>query len=261
VGIVIRNKRLRKFRNKHWTYLFIVKVTTVFYVMTFSMMFLIGTTTAFFNDKETVKLPLKAVWEIENPPEENGDWDKSSLEFIGVSSDVNQISATLINGGDDMAGTVEYEVWWNSDDKNPMKGELVYDNGIVPALKHKGEHTLTFIPTKPGNYKFKAYQRPGHGNKTTGGNGNQEQVLWSGTITVVGVTNSPDTNIPEKIEPTKETTEPPEPPETPETPEPNSDVSPDVETQTPPEQTSEVEENNGDTESVEQSDAITEETQ
>jgi len=109
--------------------------------------------------------PPTAVAQEEGPGSSFGcppDWDKSSLSFTGsCSGDCKEITTQICNTGDgDMAGTVAYEVWYKSTG-NPKDGSQV-GGGTVPALKAGECATLTYAPTQPGNYKFKAYQRPGH---------------------------------------------------------------------------------------------------
>jgi YqxM protein len=187
VGIVIRNKRLRKFRNKHWTYILCVKLTVIVLTTTFSLMSLIGTTNALFNDVETKSFSITTQWEV--PPDEDEVWDRSSLKFIDpVTGDYKGITAIIKNVGDrDMAGTVVYEVYW-IESGNPKNGEKV-GGGIVPALGTGNSHELNYTPSKSGNYMFKAYQRPNHGDPNGTGkggrNGNPENALWSAEITVI----------------------------------------------------------------------------
>jgi hypothetical protein len=109
--------------------------------------------------------------------------------FTGAVSNLDQtVSAVIKNGGNDMAGTVPYEVWW-AEKGNPKEGIKVGD-GMVPALKSGETFNLKFSTEKPGNYMFKAYQRPNHGDpnnkKESKGNGNAEGALWSEQITVTG---------------------------------------------------------------------------
>ncbi len=96
-------------------------------------------------------------------------WDKSSLEFReGCQGDCHEITATVCNGGEDMEGPVNYEVWY-SPRGNPKWGNML-GLGVINPLD-SGECTvLSYVPTQNGNYMFKAYQRSGHPG--TG-------VLWS----------------------------------------------------------------------------------
>jgi YqxM protein len=204
VGIVIRNKRLRKFRNKHWAYILCVKLAAIVLTTTFSLMSLIGTTNALFNDVEKTSFSIQSQWDV--PPDEDEVWDRSSLKFIDpVTGDYQGITAIIKNVGDrDMAGTVDYEVYWIGKG-NPKNGEKV-GGGIVPALGTGKSHELNYTPSKSGNYMFKAYQRPNHGDPNGtgqgGGNGNPENVLWSAEITVtfpslnVEQPDSGDTELP-----------------------------------------------------------------
>jgi YqxM protein len=261
VGIVIRNKRLRKFRNKHWAYILTIKITAVFYITIFSSIALIGATNAYFNDTETLTLPLKTtLW-----------WDKSSLEFIGEANDSSGVSATIKNGGDKMAGTVPYEVWF-SPDENPKNGKLLAE-GIVPILDKNEVYTLHYSTTQPGKYMFKAYQRPGHGNKDVGGNGNLNQELWSNEIVIPESPKKPKTieeqpkEIPNPNDESDTTSEiqpttPESPSTTPEAPEDVDDTAPEPEQPPLEEETTEdIETSNDGSESIEEIDETPEETQ
>jgi YqxM protein len=221
VGIVIRNKRLRKFRNKHWVYILCVQLTVIFLTTTFSLMSLIGTTNALFNDVETTSFSITTQWDV--PPDDDDEvWDRSSLAFIDpVTGDYRGITAIIKNVGDrDMAGTVVYEVYMVTGQGSPKNGTKVGE-GIVPKLAVNQEHALHFTPTESGKYMFRAFQRPHHGDPNgTGGNGNPENDLWSEEITVIfpslNNTEKPDsdTEIPADIPQQEEGTQEPEETET-----------------------------------------------
>lgn len=113
--------------------------------------------------------------------------------FTGAVSNLEKtVSAVIKNSGNDMKGTVPFEVWW-AEKGNPKEGIKVGD-GTVPALKSGETFNLKFSTEKPGNYMFKAYQRPNHGDpnnkKESKGNGNAEGALWSEQITITG--SNPD---------------------------------------------------------------------
>jgi YqxM protein len=241
VGIVIRNKRLRKFRNKHWAYILYVKLAAIVLTTSFSLVSLIGTTNALFNDVERTSFSIQSQWDV--PPDEDEVWDRSSLEFIDpVTGDYKGITAIIKNVGDrDMGGTVAYEVYW-IESGNPKNGEKV-GSGIVPALGTGKSHELIYTPSKSGKYMFKAYQRPNHGDPNGkgkgGGNGNPENALWSAEITIIfpslntehpesGDTKLPAENPQQNNEGTQEPneTEPNDELTTP-NPEPNQQESPD----------------------------------
>ncbi|PLR99284.1 amyloid fiber anchoring/assembly protein TapA [Bacillus sp. T33-2] len=184
-GINIRLARIRKFRNKNWSFFILVQITTIFYIFAFTLIYMLGSTNAYFNDRVGAIGAITAgTWET-SPPEEV--WDKSSLAFTGaVSNQDKNISAAIKNNGNDMAGSVPYEIWW-AEKGNPKEGTKIGD-GTVPALKSGEVFNLKFTTQKPGNYMFKAYQRPNHGdsnnNKDNKNNGNVEGALWSTQITV-----------------------------------------------------------------------------
>jgi YqxM protein len=172
-----------------------VKLTVIFFTTTFSLMSLMGTTNALFNDVETTSFSITTQWDV--PPDEDEIWDRSSLKFIDpVTGDYRGITAIIKNVGDrDMAGTVVYEVYMVTGKGSPKDGTKV-GSGIVPKLAVNEELALHFTPTESGKYMFRAFQRPHHGdpNGTGGGNGNPENDLWSGEITV----NFPSLNKVEK---------------------------------------------------------------
>lgn len=106
----------------------------------------------------------------------DGNWDKSSLKFTSsYGNNSTGIFATIQNGAgsEDMDGPSKYEVYWIASG-NPKDG-TIEASGTIPALASGASETLTFNTTKPGVYKFKAYQRNGHPGKG---------VLWSGSIEV-----------------------------------------------------------------------------
>ena len=76
-----------------------------------------------------------------------------------------------------MKGTTEFEVFYK-ESGNPMKGKKIGDGIIQPIGSNKID-VLTFDVSKPGNYKFRALQRPGHRNKD-----DSRQDLRSETVTV-----------------------------------------------------------------------------
>ena len=111
------------------------------------------------------------------------EWDRSSLFFRydGLcQGDCSLIFAEVKNQGAPMQGPTTYEVWY-SETGNPMDApdrELVF-TGIIPALPNGGHFVVTYVPTRNGNYKFRAVQREGH---PCGG----EPIcyIWSQTCTI-----------------------------------------------------------------------------
>ncbi|MBP1948183.1 amyloid fiber anchoring/assembly protein TapA [Virgibacillus litoralis] len=138
-------------------------------------------TNASFNDIEEINGKLHVNWEqddVKDPPPEEEYWDKSSLKFSGDNAeygfcerDVSGLLSGIINGGGgDMNGESEYDVHYHQE-KDPNKnrlGDVVY-TGVIQPLKSGESTILKFEPDnlsdlEPGKYKFKAYQRPGHGD-------------------------------------------------------------------------------------------------
>ena len=97
-------------------------------------------------------------------------WDKSSLQFVGSTTVSNGIvSATICNYGETMMGTTTWELW-QADKGNPKNGAVIA-SGTVNALASGECQVLEYnVGGLGGNFKFEAYQRPGHPG--TG-------VLWS----------------------------------------------------------------------------------
>ncbi|MFJ5715170.1 amyloid fiber anchoring/assembly protein TapA [Neobacillus sp. NPDC093127] len=180
----MRLKRLGEIRNKNWPFFISAQVTIIFYAFLFTFIYSLGSTNAFYSDQAETKMIIQAgTWEVATPL--NEVWDKSSLVFIGsISNQEQTISARIKNKGNDMTGTVPYEIWW-TEKGNPKDGIKVGD-GTIPALNSEEVFILKFGNNKPGNYMFKAYQRPNHGdpNEKNKDKGNPEGVLWSKQITV-----------------------------------------------------------------------------
>lgn len=146
----------------------------------YSLYGLTGTTNAYFNDTSKVSGTIMAgTWETDD-----GKWDKSSLTFLSASNEAScsSISAVIVNKGEKMQDPVKYEVWW-AEQGYPKDGSKV-DTGKIDALTKNQKETLTYLPTKDGVYKFKAFQRPGHPGKGE---------LWSDGITITGC-NQQDTD-------------------------------------------------------------------
>lgn len=141
-------------------------------------------------------------------------WDKSSLEFQDAcQGSCDQIQTEICNTGDgDMAGPVDWEVWFAASG-NPKFGEEV-GGGEVPALESDECTHLNFDPQASGNYMFKAFQRPGHP-----GTGE----LWSEACHLDGCGQEPPRHTPT---PTPTPTLPPEHTPTPTPTHPPDEVTP-----------------------------------
>ncbi len=119
----------------------------------------------------------------------HGDWDKSSLIFVGEDGTCDLISADVMNGRDsrDMQGTTTWDLYWIASG-NPKDG-VVIASGTIPALESGESYTMTYNPANnpngpDGQYMFMANQRPDHPG--TG-------VLWSGSISLSGCVLEPET--------------------------------------------------------------------
>lgn len=176
--IKIRNFRFKKINQSNRQWINFVKVIGIFYVLVITVAYLSSNTDtgAYFNDSDqtTVSFPSPVVI-----------WDKSSLVFPNSSNgqiinscDSVNISVVIKNVGNNMDGVTQYEVYWIASG-NPKQGEKVGE-GIINPLNSNQTATLTYLATNPGEYKFRAFQRPGH-------NWDYEnrKDLWSETIKVV----------------------------------------------------------------------------
>lgn len=118
-------------------------------------------------------------------------WDRSSLSFVSETVTSDGISAIIKNGQDsrDMQGEVTYEVFWSATG-NPKDGQIVATD-VVNALAPGETQVLTYTPDQltPGNYMFKAYQRPNHPGKGE---------LWSESVTVKENTESNESVEPQR---------------------------------------------------------------
>ncbi len=126
----------------------------------------IGASNAYFSDREisSGNVMSAGTWGEE-------EWDKSSLYFdedYACQGDCNEISAKICNEEDseDMQGPTTWELYW-IESGNPKDGVTITSGLMTNALEHGTCQILYYNPgdnseEEVGNYKFKAYQRPGH---------------------------------------------------------------------------------------------------
>jgi YqxM protein len=174
--ISIRYPRTRKHKTTIRKWKLLCQLMAIWYATTITSSFIDGSTGAYFNDQDHVTGVITAgTWSI---------WDKSSLNFpdkeekrtVNACSPID-ISARIMNTGSTMQGTTELTVYYAAKG-NPKDGKIVFSGEIQPI--NKGETaTLKANFNQSGNYKFKALQRPGHGNKE-----DTRHELWSETITI-----------------------------------------------------------------------------
>lgn len=171
----------------------LIQFAAIWYLLILTSGYLTSDTGAYFNDSSQVNGNFQVgTWQEV--------WDKSSLAFpnkdqtvTGVRIDPNtcqqiEISTDIINNGSAMQGNSTYEVYYIASG-NPKSGQKVGDGVITPILSGKSEK-LKYLATKPGNYKFRAFQRPGHAN-----NYNTQQDLWSETITLACPDKTSNVNL------------------------------------------------------------------
>ncbi|MFB7301569.1 amyloid fiber anchoring/assembly protein TapA [Heyndrickxia sporothermodurans] len=174
-GLTIRTSRLRKFKSKNKRINNLMKIFIIWYLVIFTGSYLTSNTGAYFNDTDDIKGTITAgTWEVDD-----GKWDKSSLKFLGEKDQTikscvkTTISAAIKNTGNNMKDTSKFEVY-SAKKGNPKDGSKIGE-GTIPKLATNKSMNLTFDAKEPGNYKFKALQRPGHPGKGE---------LWSETITI-----------------------------------------------------------------------------
>lgn len=222
-GSTIRASRLRKFKKKSRGISIAAQIVAIWYLFVFTGSYLTTHTGAYFNDIEVIDNFLGADAEF---PGDSEEWDRSSLKFTGIAGYCTpdfegQIYSELANVGDAMAGPTKfylYKVGLNEsgpNQKNP--GELLYE-GEVPPLPGQDSNSnktmLIYTPDlnklSPGKYKFKADQRPNHGNPNNDPNKEKDQDVWGTkeiTITQEDIDNCkgitaivPEAETPSKLE-------------------------------------------------------------
>ncbi|SEQ84174.1 YqxM protein [Virgibacillus subterraneus] len=176
----MRKKRTRKHLTSYNKTATVIQVFIIWCCILIAGTYFNSHTNASFNDIEEINGELHVNWELDDvkdPPQEEY-WDKSSLKFSGENAeygfcerDVSGLFSGVINGGDgDMNGESAYDVHYHQD-KAPNKnrlGDVVY-SGVIQPLETGESIILKFEPDnlndlEPGKYKFKAYQRLGHGD-------------------------------------------------------------------------------------------------
>jgi YqxM protein len=148
----------------------------IWYATTITSSFIDGSTGAYFNDQDKVTGVITAgTW---------SSWDKSSLSFPNKDHDrsieactPSEISVSIKNTGSTMEGPTEYAVYFAASG-NPKNGNSIF-NGYIQPIEIESTATLSLAVNESGNYKVKALQRPGHGNKE-----DTRHELWSETITI-----------------------------------------------------------------------------
>jgi YqxM protein len=183
--IPIRYTRTKKHKTPFKKWKLLCHLVAIWYATTITSSFIDGSTGAYFNDQDkTTGVITAGTWSI---------WDKSSLKFpdeqerIIIACSPKGISTRVINTGSTMQGTTEYAVYYQSQGKNPMKYGEKISTGDIQPIAEGGSDTLTYHAAAPGAYKFKALQRPGHGNKE-----DIRHELWSETITITCNQDSTD---------------------------------------------------------------------
>ncbi|WP_368298759.1 amyloid fiber anchoring/assembly protein TapA [Cytobacillus firmus] len=193
---------MRKFGKKNKILLLSFKFVAAWYLLIGMSATLTGQTNAYFSDRDTVTGTIQAgTWETEEPGcskgEKHGEWDCSSLKFIGQKYDGQKIYATIQNTGSDMKTNGTYEIYYN-EKGNPKEGKSVGGVLTFAPIKEGKIIEVSFTPQQSGSYMFKAYQHKDHP-------GNVE--LWSEEIKVSLESDETSTVEEEKTEQKAEVTE------------------------------------------------------
>ncbi len=156
-----------------------VKFLAAWYLLIGMSATLTGQTNAYFSDRDTVTGTIQAgTWETEEPGcskgGNHGEWDCSSLKFVGQKIEGKIIYATIQNTGSDMETNGKYEIYY-SEEGSPKEGTSVGGVLTFPPIKEGEKIELSFSPQQSGSYMFKAYQHKDHPGKGE---------LWSKEIKV-----------------------------------------------------------------------------
>ncbi|WP_309246316.1 amyloid fiber anchoring/assembly protein TapA [Cytobacillus oceanisediminis] len=192
---------MRKFGKKNKILLLAFKFVAAWYLLIGMSATLTGQTNAYFSDRDTVTGTIQAgTWETEEPGcskgEKHGEWDCSSLKFVGQKYDGQKVYATIQNTGSDMKSAGRYEIYYSEND-NAKKGESFAGIIAFDPIKEGQKVELSFIPQQSGSYMFKAYQHKDHP-----GNGE----LWSEELKVT-LESGEASNVEEKTEQKADVTE------------------------------------------------------
>ncbi len=176
-----------------------MKSFSIAYLCLLISTFTTNDTNAFLNDNTNSQAQFKAQWEEKQEPSKHGDWDKSSLRFVGQGGSCSEIFATIKNGKNTMKEKIMYEVFY-TEKGSPKKGKIVFEGNSAPLTAGE-EVKITFIPENAGVYMFKGYQHVDHP-----GNGE----FWSKEIQVnCEITSEPNEKTPStQTEKNQETTAP-----------------------------------------------------
>lgn len=174
-GITLRMSRLRRFKTRKKLIL-ASKIIAVFYLLAFSMSYIVSGTGAYFTNENKEKQEIQAgTW-----------WDQSNLVFTRKSTQKvktcspTEISVQIKNKGFSMIDSTKYEIYYSENGNPKDKGKKIDDSdGTIQPIKKDGTKTITFNADKNGSYRFKVFQRPGYDNDY-----DSTHKIWSETITV-----------------------------------------------------------------------------
>ncbi|WP_223701370.1 amyloid fiber anchoring/assembly protein TapA [Sutcliffiella deserti] len=187
-GILIRYLRIKRFRNKEKKLMILSQVIAIWYFTILTTNYLTSDTGARFNDVEVIENQLHAKWDVgEEPPEDNDEWDKSSLDFDNSEAwaESCDIYTTIFNAGDkaNTTSTWRYYVYKVVDGREV--GEPVA-TGIVPTIQSGESGIIKSEVTEDGEYKFRVRRPLDHPAKNNPNEDGYTFIGWSEKVEVSG---------------------------------------------------------------------------
>ena len=191
----MRKSHLKRFKLKDGIFLFVFKVTLIWYLLIFLAGYLTSDTAAHFNDyMETSSSLTVGIWEEE--VDDQDETNKSSLSFISKGNqnikacEPTKITTELKNNGPgEIKKGSSFEVYYISNgnpEKHGEKLQLSEAESKIEPLKNGESTTLSFNAEKPGVYVFTTNEQAGEDSKA----------IWSKWIIIncPSENNQPDEN-------------------------------------------------------------------
>lgn len=157
----MRCTRFNKFKSKNLTFMIVLKIAVVWYLVIFSASYLTSNTAANFTaNKEAGGMMTLGTWKVQ---------DDSVLVFTGKGNQNIKacdqpivMKVNLKNTGGDMKSDSTYEIYYienGNPEKHGTKVELAKGEGTIKALKSGETTELTHKTSKLGTYVFLAKQQ------------------------------------------------------------------------------------------------------
>lgn len=170
----MRKSRFKRFKSQDGTFLFVFKVTLIWYLIIFIAGYLTSDTAAHFNDyMETSNSITVGIWEEE--VDDQDETNKSSLSFISKGNqNIKACEPTKVtrelknNGPGDMKKGSSFEMYYISNgnpEKHGEKLQLSEAESKIEPLKNSESTTLSFNAEKPGVYVFTTKEQAGEDSK------------------------------------------------------------------------------------------------